>query len=108
MTEEKMQGEARQAFLVNTLQKLLGQDSPTGFTERVVTVAEEIARELGFDAHRTNKGNLVITVPGRESGHKVGALRPCGYPGPDGAFGHRGRHADGHQGRRPAAAHPGR
>ena len=48
MTEEKMQGEARQAFLVNTLQKLLGQDSPTGFTERVVTVAEEIARELGI------------------------------------------------------------
>ena len=72
MTEEKMQGEARQAFLVDTLQKLLGQDSPTGFTERVVTVAENIARELGFDAHRTNKGNLVITVPGRESGHKVG------------------------------------
>ena len=30
------------------LQKLLGQDSPTGFTERVVTVAEEIARELGI------------------------------------------------------------
>lgn len=46
MTEEKMQREARQAFLVDTLQKLLGQDSPTGFTERVVTVAEEIAREL--------------------------------------------------------------
>ena len=91
MTEEKMQGEALQAFLVDTLQKLLGQDSPTGFTERVVTVAENIARELGFDAHRTNKGNLVITVPGS-----------------DGAFGHRGRHADGHQGRRPAAAHPGR
>ena len=45
MTEEKMQGEARQAFLVDTLQKLLGQDSPTGFTERVMTVAEEIARE---------------------------------------------------------------
>lgn len=63
MTEEKMQGEARQVFLVDTLQKLLGQDSPTGFTERVVTVAEKIARELGFDAHRTNKGNLVITVP---------------------------------------------
>ena len=48
MTEEKMQGEARQAFLVNTLQKLLGQDSPTGFTERVVTVAEEIARLKGI------------------------------------------------------------
>lgn len=51
MTEEKIQGEARQVFLVDTLQKLLGQDSPTGFTERVVTVAENIARELGFDAN---------------------------------------------------------
>ena len=34
MTEEKMQGEARQAFLVNTLQKLLGQDSLTGKQKR--------------------------------------------------------------------------
>ena len=105
-----MQGETRQAFLVDTLQKLLGQDSPTGFTERVVTVAEKIARELGFDAHRTNKGNLVITVPGRESGHKVGL---CAHVDTLGLMRrstrpHRGRHADGHQGRRPAAAHPGR
>ena len=71
MTEEKMQ-EARLAFLVDTLQKLLGQDSPTGFTEKVVTAAEGIARDLGFAARRTNKGNLVVTVPGRETGLKVG------------------------------------
>ena len=64
--------EARRAFLVDTLQKLLGQDSPTGYTEKVVTVAEGIARELGFATRRTNKGNLVITVPGRETGRKVG------------------------------------
>ena len=42
MTEEKMQ-EARRAFLVDTLRKLLGQDSPTGFIDRVVTAAEDIA-----------------------------------------------------------------
>ena len=71
MTEEKMQ-EARRAFLVDTLRKLLGQDSPTGFTDRVVTAAEDIARELGFAARRTNKGNLVVTVPGRETGRRVG------------------------------------
>ena len=92
MTEEKMQGEARQAFLVNTLQKLLGQDSPTGFTERVVTVAEEIARELGFDAHRTNKGNLVITIlphlhPGRQ-----GIYRYCAQPVAVGSCAGRRRH----------------
>lgn len=71
MMEKAMQ-EARQAFLVDTLKKLLGQDSPTGFTDGVVTVAEGIARELGFAARRTNKGNLIITVPGRENGRKVG------------------------------------
>ena len=71
MTEEKMQ-EARRAFLVDTLRKLLGQDSPTGFTDRVVTAAEDIARELGFVTRRTNKGNLVVTVPGRETGRRVG------------------------------------
>ena len=72
MTEELLQGQARQAFLLDTLQKLLEQDSPTGFTEKVVAVAEEIARKLGFDARRTNKGNLIVTVPGREPGRRVG------------------------------------
>ena len=57
---------------MDTLQKLLGQDSPTGFTDKVVTVAEGIARQLGFATRRTNKGNLIITVPGRETGRKVG------------------------------------
>lgn len=71
MTEETML-EARKAFLVDTLKKLLGQDSPSGFTDNVVTAAEGIARELGFATRRTNKGNLVITVPGRETGRKVG------------------------------------
>ena len=38
----------------------------------MVTEAENIARALGFAARRTNKGNLVITAPGRESGCTVG------------------------------------
>ena len=35
-----------------------------------MTVAEGIARELGFATRRTNKGNLVITVPGRNPAAK--------------------------------------
>lgn len=72
MTEEKTLEQARRDFLVDTLQKLLGQDSPSGFTGKVVAAAEDIARALGFATRRTNKGNLVITVPGRETGRKVG------------------------------------
>ena len=51
---------ACQSFLVDTLEALLHQDSPTGFTAQVVGVAEGLARELGFAARRTNKGNLVV------------------------------------------------
>ena len=72
MAQTAMQEQARVAFLTDTLKTLLGQDSPTGFTENVVTAAEGIARELGFETRRTNKGNLIITVPGREDGRKVG------------------------------------
>ena len=63
---------ACQRFLVDTLEALLHQDSPTGFTAQAVGVAEGLARELGFATRRTNKGNLVVTVPGRESGRTVG------------------------------------
>ena len=72
MAQTAMQEQAREAFLTNALKTLLGQDSPTSFTEHVVTAAEGIARELGFGTRRTNKGNLVITVPGREDGRRVG------------------------------------
>ena len=72
MKDEKTLEQARQAFLLDTLQKLLGQDSPTGFTDKAVELARGIAEGLGFAARRTNKGNLVVTVPGRETGRRVG------------------------------------
>lgn len=43
MAQTAMQEQAREAFLTNALKTLLGQDSPTGFTENVVTAAEGIA-----------------------------------------------------------------
>ena len=59
-------------FLMVTAKALLTTDSPSGFTRRAVEVAEGIARELGYAVRRTNKGGLVIEVPGRERGKKVG------------------------------------
>ena len=59
-------------FLMETAKALLTTDSPSGFTRRAVEVAEGIARELGYAVRRTNKGGLVIEVPGRERGKKVG------------------------------------
>ena len=62
----------QQAFLLDTLKKLLGQDSPSGFTHKATALAKDIAQGLGFEARLTNKGNLVVKVPGREAGRTVG------------------------------------
>ena len=50
MKMDKTLKQEQDAFLRDTLYKLLGQDSPTGFTDRAVEAAAGIAKELGFEA----------------------------------------------------------
>ncbi len=49
-------------------QKLLNTDSPSGFTQNAADLVENLARELGYEVSRNNKGNVVVEVPGREEG----------------------------------------
>lgn len=58
--------------IMDYAKRLLTTDSPSGFTAAAVTVAEEIAGGLGYLTRRTNKGGLVIQVPGREAGKRIG------------------------------------
>ena len=58
--------------LMDTARRLLTIDSPSGFTHRVVEEAETLAREAGCATRRTNKGNLIVEVPGREEGKRIG------------------------------------
>jgi len=51
---------------------LLAQDSPSGFTRRAVDKAEELVRALGYETRRSNKGNLMVEVPGRDHSRTVG------------------------------------
>ena len=59
-------------LLMDTARRLLTVDSPSGFTHRAVETAEAMAREHGYAARRTNKGNLIVDVPGREGGKEIG------------------------------------
>ena len=45
MNDEKILEQERQAFLLDTLQNLLGQDSPSGFTHKATALAKDI--EIG-------------------------------------------------------------
>ena len=59
-------------FLMETAKTLLAADSPSGFTQNAVAAAERIAGGLGYATRRTNKGGLVIEVPGREHTKRIG------------------------------------
>ena len=58
--------------LMDAARRLLAVDSPSGFTHNAVETAEHMARLAGYETRRTNKGNLIIDVPGREGGKKIG------------------------------------
>lgn len=58
--------------LMNIARTLLAADSPSGYTARAAEVAMQIAIGLGYEATLTNKGGVVIRVPGREQGKRIG------------------------------------
>lgn len=60
-----------QDYLIRTATDLLSIDSASGFTGRAAKFVEETARGMGYDVSRTNKGNVIVTVEGRESGGPV-------------------------------------
>jgi len=47
------------------LQEILAIDSPSGYTEKVVTRLRTYVNELGYENYVTNKGNLVVKVAGK-------------------------------------------
>ena len=58
--------------LMDAARRLLAVDSPSGFTHNAVETAEHMARLAGYETRRTNKGNLIIDMPGREGGKEIG------------------------------------
>jgi len=52
-------------YFKKVLIELLSIDSPTGYTKKVTEKLKSYADELGFEHFLTNKGNLVMKVPGK-------------------------------------------
>lgn len=51
--------------MIEFLTRLLNIPSPTGFTDRAIALCEESLSQLpDVSLHRTNKGALVVTIPG--------------------------------------------
>ena len=58
--------------LFSIAQRLLAIDSPSGYTEQAAREVEQIARDHSYPTRRTNKGSVIVSVPGREKGKKLG------------------------------------
>ncbi len=54
-------------YVLNMVKKILDIDSPSGYTEQVISFLEKEAHELGYETQRNKKGNLIVLVPGKSS-----------------------------------------
>ncbi len=53
--------------IIQTLKELVEIPSPTGFTDHVIDYLEKRLTPQGYAVQRTNKGGLLVTVPGQET-----------------------------------------
>ena len=61
---------AYRSQLMKNAQELLGIDSPSGFTQAAAAFLTGFAARLGYETTETNKGNVMVHIPGRERGKK--------------------------------------
>ncbi len=56
------------------IKTLTGINSPSGDTEEAIQFVEKYAKDLGYQTTLTNKGALLITVPGENNDKKNAVL----------------------------------
>ncbi|MGL6058231.1 MAG: M42 family metallopeptidase [Culicoidibacterales bacterium] len=61
-----------QEFLIETLQQLLKIDSPSGFCAPIMDYIQTLVSQTGYNMEFTNKGALIITVPGKSNERVIG------------------------------------
>lgn len=57
--------ESMKSYVIQTLETLVTIPSPSGFTHEVMAFVENEANGFGYKTEKTNRGGLIIRVPGR-------------------------------------------
>lgn len=65
--------------LIQTATQLLAIDSPSGFTQHATDYILAVASELGYLAHRTNLGNVYVTIDGAAQPAHASANTPPSF-----------------------------
>lgn len=64
-------------YVLDFASRLLGTDSPTGYTKKAIDLVVDEAAALGYQTKRNNKGNLLIYVKGSSSEKTIGFCAHC-------------------------------
>ena len=59
------------AFLIETMQRLIETPSPVGYYEKINPLIEQIAVNLGYGVTYNNRGTAFVTVPGEDPSRTV-------------------------------------
>lgn len=54
-------------YIIDSLETLVNTPSPSGFTHKAIEFVEKEAVSFGYSCEKTEKGGLIITVPGKNS-----------------------------------------
>ena len=73
-----MQEKYAQLALENTV-RLLGIDSPSGYTENAAKYVQAQFAQMGYDAKITRKGGVLIDLGGEDTAGRAAAGGPRGH-----------------------------
>ena len=59
-------------YVLNMAKRILSIDSPSGYTKSAIEFLKEEAESMGYTTERNAKGNLLITVEGKDNSRTVG------------------------------------
>lgn len=58
-------------YTLNLAKELFAIDSPSGYTKKAIDFLDDTVTKLGFKTEKTNKGNLIVTVPGKDASRTI-------------------------------------
>ena len=58
-------------LILENLEELLNINSPTGNTERAIDFIDKEFKKLNLQVKRNNKGNLMVTIPGKDTSKEI-------------------------------------
>ncbi|MDL2276883.1 M42 family metallopeptidase [Breznakia sp. OttesenSCG-928-G09] len=59
-------------YVLNTAKTLLSIDSPTGYTKEAIAYLETQIKEFGFSYKKSEKGNLMVSLTGKDTSYTLG------------------------------------